>query len=264
METNHTNAENLNDMVFENRNKAYGAYAIRNAYSDNVSKALFIMLLLSGTLVLITFLFANSKTDIIKNMAEQIPIKETFTMKVDLTPKEEPKPPVEQKQQPKDNTPKSDNTAYQASNNEKDVSTVTNENAVTNPEGTPNGNDSAFSEPKEPTGQFIGIEKNDSNTPIAIPDVFPEFNGNLLKYLSNKIHYPYLAIDNGTSGTVNLQFVVEKDGSINDIKVLHSIPDGCTEEAIRVVKSMPKWKPGRNAGEPVRVLFNLPVKFTLK
>lgn len=263
METNHTNAENLNDMVFENRNKAYGAYAIRNAYSDNVSKALFIMLLLSGTLVLITFLFANSKTDIIKNMAEQIPIKETFTMKVDLTPKEEPKPPVEQKQQPKDNAPKSDNTAYQASNNEKDVSTVTNENAVTNPEGTPNGNDSAYVEPADNHGT-ITIVKEKKEDFERIVDQMPEFNGNLLKYLSGKIQYPYLAIDNGTSGTVNLQFVVEKDGSINDIKVLHSIPDGCTEEAIRVVKSMPKWKPGRNAGEPVRVLFNLPVKFTLK
>jgi protein TonB len=91
----------------------------------------------------------------------------------------------------------------------------------------------------------------------------PEFSG-LFKYLRDNLKYPRVAVENYTSGTVVLQFVVEKDGSIDNIKILNPVRDGCTEEAIRVVKSMPKWMPGKNHGEPVRVLFNLPVKFTIK
>jgi protein TonB len=63
---------------------------------------------------------------------------------------------------------------------------------------------------------------------------------------------------------VFINFVVEIDGSITDVKVLRGIGGGCDEEAVRVVESMPKWKPGKQRGKPVRVSYNLPVKFTLQ
>jgi len=95
----------------------------------------------------------------------------------------------------------------------------------------------------------------------------PEFPGGmeaLYKYLAQNIKYPQLARDNGITGKVYVTFVVERDGSIANPKVLRDIGGGCGQEAIRVVKSMPKWTPGKQRGKAVRVQFNLPVNFSLK
>ena len=95
----------------------------------------------------------------------------------------------------------------------------------------------------------------------------PEFPGGmeaLYKYLAQNIKYPQLARENGITGKVYVTFVVEKDGSIANPKILRDIGGGCGAEAIRVVKSMPKWTPGKQRGKAVRVQFNLPVNFNLK
>ena len=95
----------------------------------------------------------------------------------------------------------------------------------------------------------------------------PEFPGGmdaLYKYLSQNIKYPQLARENGITGKVYVTFVVEKDGSIANPKILRDIGGGCGAEAIRVVKAMPKWNPGKQRGKAVRVQFNLPVNFNLK
>jgi len=73
-----------------------------------------------------------------------------------------------------------------------------------------------------------------------------------------------LARESGIEGTVYVTFVVEKDGSITDVRVLRGIGGGCDKEAIRVVKEMPKWDPGKQRGKPVRVQFNMPIRFTLQ
>jgi protein TonB len=93
---------------------------------------------------------------------------------------------------------------------------------------------------------------------------FPGGNGALMSYLAKNIKYPPLAKESGIQGKVFINFVVEPDGSISHVKVLRGIGGGCDEEAVRVVKNMPKWKPGMQRGKPVRVSFNLPVKFTLQ
>ena len=95
----------------------------------------------------------------------------------------------------------------------------------------------------------------------------PEFPGGmdaLYKYLAENIKYPQLARDNGITGKVYVTFVVERDGSIANPKILRDIGGGCGAEALRVVKSMPKWTPGKQRGKAVRVQFNLPVNFNLK
>lgn len=95
----------------------------------------------------------------------------------------------------------------------------------------------------------------------------PEFPGGmeaLYKYLAQNIKYPQLARENGITGKVYVQFVVEKDGSIANPRILRDIGGGCGAEAIRVVKAMPKWSPGKQRGKAVRVQFNLPVNFNLK
>ncbi len=93
---------------------------------------------------------------------------------------------------------------------------------------------------------------------------FPGGMGALMTYLATHIKYPALAKESGIQGRVFINFVVEPDGSIDHVKVLRGIGGGCDEEAVRVVKSMPKWIPGKQRGKPVRVSFNLPVKFTLE
>ena len=85
-----------------------------------------------------------------------------------------------------------------------------------------------------------------------------------MRYLHSQIKYPALAKESGISGRVFVSFVIERDGSVTDITILRGIGGGCDEEAIRVVKSMPRWNPGTQRGQPVRVRFNLPIKFTLQ
>ena len=84
-----------------------------------------------------------------------------------------------------------------------------------------------------------------------------------MKFLQGYIKYPIMAKESGIQGTVYVTFVVERSGAVTDVKILRSIGGGCDEEAMRVVKNMPKWEPGKQRGNPVRVQFNMPIKFTL-
>ncbi|MBR1798669.1 MAG: energy transducer TonB [Bacteroidales bacterium] len=93
---------------------------------------------------------------------------------------------------------------------------------------------------------------------------FPGGEGEMYKYFAQNIKYPSLARENGITGRVYVTFVVEKDGSIANPRVLRDIGGGCGAEAVRVVKSMPKWNPGKQRGKAVRVQFNLPVSFQLQ
>ncbi len=93
---------------------------------------------------------------------------------------------------------------------------------------------------------------------------FPGGEEARMKYLRDHIKYPEMAKESGIQGTVYLKFVVEKDGSISKVTVLRGIGGGCDEEAVRVLKQMPKWKPAKQRGRPVRVWFNMPIKFTLQ
>ena len=103
-----------------------------------------------------------------------------------------------------------------------------------------------------------------------VPDIvesMPEFPGGmkvLMNYLHENLKYPSLAKETGIQGRVFVAFVIETDGSISDVQVLRGIGGGCDQEAIRVVQNMPKWIPGKQRGIPVRVRFNLPIKFTLQ
>jgi TonB family protein len=106
----------------------------------------------------------------------------------------------------------------------------------------------------------------DTNLIFTVVEKMPEFPGGgyaFYNFLADSIQYPQLAIENKIQGKVYVQFVVEEDGSITNIKVLRGIGGGCDEEALRVIKLMPNWIPGKQNGKPVRVLYNLPIKFIL-
>lgn len=102
---------------------------------------------------------------------------------------------------------------------------------------------------------------------FTVVEQMPEFPGGtakMMKYLNENIDYPQMAREVGVQGTVFVTFVVEPDGSITNVRILRGIGSGCDEEAVRVVKSMPKWTPGKQRNKPVRVQFNLPVRFILE
>ena len=86
----------------------------------------------------------------------------------------------------------------------------------------------------------------------------------LFQYLSLAIKYPLVAEENGIQGRVICTFVVETDGSITDVKIVKSVNPALDKEAVRVISSMPKWKPGTMKGEAVRVKYTIPVTFSLK
>ena len=109
-------------------------------------------------------------------------------------------------------------------------------------------------------------EEEEEQTIFQVVENDPEFPGGveaMYMYLAQNIKYPQLARENNITGRVYVTFVVERDGSVSGVRVLRDIGGGCGAEAVRVVKSMPKWTPGKQRGKAVRVQYNLPVNFSL-
>ena len=101
---------------------------------------------------------------------------------------------------------------------------------------------------------------------FSVVEVMPQFPGGqiaMLKYIMENIKYPEQAMKKGIQGRVVVRFIVEKDGSISNVRPALSVHPLLDKEAVRVVKSMPKWSPGKQNGKPVRVRFNVPVMFKL-
>ena len=129
----------------------------------------------------------------------------------------------------------------------------------------------------EETGQAVEIkyvpvaveeEEPEEQTIFEVVEQMPEFPdggmAGLMQFLSKNIKYPTIAQENGTQGRVTVQFVVNKDGSIVDAKVLRGVDPYLDKEALRVIGTMPKWKPGMQRGKPVRVKYTVPVMFRLQ
>ncbi len=112
------------------------------------------------------------------------------------------------------------------------------------------------------------VEEEEEEVIFMVVETMPEFPGGqqaLFKYLSENVKYPVIAQENGIQGRVICQFVVNKDGSIVDVEVVRSGGDASLDkEAVRVIKSMPKWKPGKQRGKAVRVKYTVPVSFRLQ
>lgn len=106
-----------------------------------------------------------------------------------------------------------------------------------------------------------------NNMVYDVVEVMPQYPGGqiaMLKYIMENIKYPEQAMKEGIQGRVTVSFIVEKDGRVSNVRLLRSVQSSLDKEAVRVVKSMPKWSPGKQKGKPVRVRFNIPVMFKLK
>lgn len=128
-----------------------------------------------------------------------------------------------------------------------------------------------------PEDEYVEIQRGDSihrvkafdaNSGAFIlvqdPPVFPGGDEARIEFIRSNIKYPEEAREKGIQGTVFVNFVIESDGSVSNIRVLRGIGSGCDEEAVRVVENMPRWIPGKQKGEAVRVQFNMPIRFVLE
>lgn len=261
MKWNWSNPVNRNraDLVFENRNKSYGAYVIRRNYERTINIALLLTLALVFFIIVVPNVIDFIKT---AKIAQDTKVTEAITLAepppIDKStpppPPVVPPPPVQQTI--KFTPPKvvKDEEAEEPPPTQEEVKEVT-VSTVTQ-EG-----EKLIDLPPDPIGD------EGEGTPFTVVEEMPGFPGGeeaLMKYLASNIKYPAIARENGISGRVYLNFVVSKDGKVKDVKVLRGIGGGCDEEAIRVVKNMPDWKPGRQNGRPVAVYYNVPVNFTLK
>ncbi|MCQ4873008.1 MULTISPECIES: energy transducer TonB [Odoribacteraceae] len=113
-------------------------------------------------------------------------------------------------------------------------------------------------------GDEYGDEYSDEAEVFAVVEDMPKFPGNVQQWISKNIKYPMIAQENNIQGRVFVQFVIERDGSVTDVKVARSVDPSLDKEAIRVVKAMPKWTPGKQRNKPVRVSYTVPINFQLQ
>jgi protein TonB len=258
METSNKSIEKFNELIFENRHKEYGAYAIRSSYNDSVTRALIIT---SSLFLLLTFTavwFTKNKIEIvIPNTDPSGPVViPTKTIEVTIIPEKKNK---ETKSTP---APKTTSGQLKAADEENKTQVKPNEQMTISKNTTPgdSADTNGKNEPYTPA-TIPAVEKKPEI--VKVPDKMPELKG-MDKFIADHLHYPRVAVANGTSGIVYISFVVEPDGSISNIELMKGIGDGCEQEAIRVVGMFPKWIPGIYEGKPARVQCNLPVKFRLK
>jgi periplasmic protein TonB len=263
--------QTIDEIVFENRNKAYGAYFLRINYSYHLTKALFIALS-----IMIFFLgsaFSYSKYFQSNVSKPDGPIYEVQLPPRIETPNEEVKKPIAKVPDQKAVTQRTVPTEI--------VTPVLDDVVKIETTATPNddiGDLPVSNVPNnDPAAGNIGTTSNTiAATPLAkdpepatpdilvISEVKPEFPGGdkeLYKFLMKNLSYPNAAVRANVEGKVYVKFVVEKDGSIGNLQILKSVGFGCDEEALRVLKSMPSWSPGKQNGKAVRVYYTMPIVF---
>lgn len=251
-----------NDLVFENKNKMYGAYVIRREYDYALKISILIATGFLGLIVTAGIIASNRNTTIPKVLTE---LGGTI-ITIDPPPIEKPDELIKPKTEKHEVTPTRPPAGeLTASDEKKDNNEQKLETSPVNP-NLPIG-DSVTTNPGEKGSEFGTVENKtvEDNKIILIAPEMPDIEGGVLSYVSSHIKYPDEAKETHAEGTVHISFVVEKDGSVSNINVLNQkkVGYGCEEEAIRVIKSA-KWKPGRNNGQAVRVQLTLPVRYKLQ
>ena len=268
------------DIVFEGKNKEFGAYKLRESSIARHTKAItWVLIALAVVLVILILsvsgVFSRPEEEQIVTSTEQ----EIATFDAEEIEEEEeeifvkPEEPEEiiapeevaNQQQLTDLLIVDDKDIEEDKQVKNQQDVLDNEAAVGSVDITEGTNDLNKIAIKE---EVIAAPKvDDEPVSIAMVEQKPEFPGGeaeMYKWLSNNIVYPSAASEEGVQGRVVVEFVVGKDGSINNARVVRSRHPALDKEALRVVKSMPKWMPGRNNGQPVKVTYTLPVTFKLQ
>ena len=268
MKTDYSNMSML-DIVFENRNKQYGAYVLRRDYNKSLAKAVTITTL--SAFVLITGNFVASKLhasapekeniDVIGTLTDIVLPKEIIMHKEEVQAnttqaKQTIKNPemnvVADNEQHTDSVPTRDDLLKYESGLTTNLDVAPNTMGVSDGKGTNPG--------LEPVENTFVVQKD----PLITSEVMPEFPGGekkLMEFLRKNTDYPAMEQDLGIQGRAIVRFVVNEDGTVTNANVLREDSPGFGKEAMRVVKKLPKFKPGMQQGRAVKVYFTLPFQW---
>lgn len=267
------------DIVFDGKNKEYGAYQLRATSVKRHTKALLsvvivLALILTAIILVITGVFKSADEDInAKNEQEEV------IMAPEDIPEEEEQMDIPE-QKPEEVQAEEEVAATQAVTEVKIVETVDKDREVKDTE-TKMADTSQFGAEDHKGVEDVNrdrvvkevveekpVEKPKEEGPLSVAMVeqkpsFPGGESAMYKWLQDNIIYPAAASEEGVQGKVTVQFIVEKDGSITHVQVVRGKHPALDAEAARVIRKMPRWTPGRNNGQPVRVTYHLPVQFKL-
>ena len=267
------------DLVFEGKNEAYGAYAIRRDTSRRNLLAV-IALILGLIAIVALFLIVNVAQNAIAAAAAEHETEVTLDAVEEEVEEEKEEEEIvyeveELEQLVAEETVMNSEkfTAYEMEDDAPEQVTKTQDEVATS--------DVAigaidYDQGSNEAEHVLKVnEKVVDEVPPAVEETkvfdvveqMPSFKGGdaaLMEWLNKNIKYPVVAEENGIQGRVVATFVVERDGSITDVKIVKSVDPSLDKEAVRVLKSMPKWIPGRQNGQPVRVKYTVPVTFRLQ
>jgi protein TonB len=265
------------DIVFADRNQAYGAYQLRKGTSKrNVISIISVLVI-----AILVYVGTLAKTAIDQAIANRL----SSTAVTEISQIEEPKKEAEVKQEIKIEEPeqvvekvkssiKFDVPEIKEDDQVKEDEQLKTQDELMNTNTAigafdVEGNDEENGEVLKATETIAQPEppKEDVQKVFDVVEEMPSFpggNGALMQWLNENVKYPVVAQENGVSGRVIVSFVVERDGSITDVQVVRSVDPALDKEAARAVKSMPKWIPGKQNGQAVRVKYNVPVLFRLQ
>lgn len=277
------NLENLNssewcDIIFEGKNKSYGAFQLRQTSSRRHVAAFGIVLLFVGAVVALPTLadrikasnatkYKGDMTEIYKTTRMEVKQPEAEVIKPDI-----PEPPtVKHVKSIKYAPPKI------VANDEADEAEMANVSDILNAKDSkvgmfdvPDGSTDSDAEFKkfadEVTGEKTTPKGNTGPETLKFAEIMPQFPGGeaeMYQFIKENLKYPVMDQEVGNQGRVIIRFVVSKTGEIMNVELMKGVSQGCDKEALRVVKSMPKWIPGRQNGDAVQVYFTLPIVFKL-
>ena len=252
------NAPAFDDIVFEVRNKEYGAYKLRKKYNRTVLIALSIGILILATAIITPFISAKAAENSKKRAERQVVIKmENLDTPHDIVaPPPPPPPPTDVVQQQKYVPPQvvdsiKPEDVKQLMTADQAQTEVTNKEVVENVQQVTEEVQEAEKEPE----------------PFVVVEEMPTFPGGdvaLLKYIGEHTQYPEVAKENNIQGRVIIRFCVTAKGGVSQVSVLKGVDPELDKEAIRVVNTLPPFKPGKQGGKPVPVWYMVPITFTLK
>ena len=259
MANNSNNAPAFDDIVFEERNKEYGAYSLRKRYNRNVSIALLIGVLIIATAIITPYLNAKAAENRSKRAERQVEIKmenQDQPNQQVAPPPPPPPPPTDVVQQQKYVPPQvvdsiKPEDVKQLMTADQAQTEVTNKEVV-----------EVVQQAKEEV-QEAEVEE----VPFVVVEEMPMYPGGdpeLLKYIAEHTQYPEVAKENNIQGRVIVRFCVTAKGGVSQVSVLKGVDPELDKEAMRVVTTLPAFKPGKQGGKPVPVWYMVPITFTLK
>ena len=249
----------FDDIVFEHRNKEYGAYRLRKKYNRNVIIGLIIGVLIIATAIITPYLNAKAAENKSKRAERQVEIKMENLDQPNETiapPPPPPPPPQDVVQQARYVPP----VVVDSIKPEDNVQLMTADQAVVEVQNT------EVVEEVQVVAEEVQ-EDVDAAEPFVVVEEMPMFPGGeaaLLAYIAANTQYPEIAKENNIQGKVIVRFCVTSKGGVDKVSILKSVDPELDKEAIRVIGTLPAFKPGKQGGKPVPVWYMVPINFTLK